>query len=163
LKARALRLLAGRDYGREELARKLRPHAASDEALQAVLDELQAKDLLSDERAAAALLRRRADKLGATRVLAELRQKGFAADLIAAQAGFLGESEETRLKTVWEKKFGQAPVNRADQARQMRFLASRGFASAQIASWMRQLGLQADTKNEMDDREMDGAGTDLQD
>jgi regulatory protein len=78
--------------------------------------------------------------LGATRLVQELKQKGFDADLIAAQADFLQESEESRLKTVWQKKFGLAPQNAAEKAKQMRFLASRGFASGQISKWLRSVG-----------------------
>lgn len=141
LKARALRLLAGRDWGRVELERKLAAHAESAEQLQAALDDLQAKGFISDERAAASLLHRRAGKLGAARVLQELRQKGFDTDLIAAQAGLLQETEENRIQSVWQRKFGTAPQNTAEKAKQMRFLASRGFASSAISQLMRHLPL----------------------
>ena len=140
LKGRALRLLAGRDWGRVELERKLAPHAESAEQLAQVLDDLQAKGFISDERAAASHLHRRADKLGQARLLQELRHKGFDADLIAAQADLLQETEENRLKTVWQKKFAQAPQDAAEKAKQMRFLASRGFAPGLISKWMRSLG-----------------------
>ena len=120
LKGRALRLLAGRDYGRIELERKLAPHADSAEQMAQVLDDLQAKGFISDERAAASHLHRRADQLG--------------------QARLLQETEENRLKTVWQKKFAQAPQDAAEKAKQMRFLASRGFAPGLISKWMRSLG-----------------------
>ena len=148
LKSRALRLLAGRDWGRAELARKLAPYADSEQALQTALDDLQAKGFISDERAAASLLHRRANKLGAARLVQELKQKGFDADLIAAQADFLQESEESRLKTVWQKKFGLAPQNTAEKAKQMRFLASRGFAPGQISKWLRSVGAGTEVKAE---------------
>ena len=32
-------------------------------------------------------------------------------------------------REVWRKKFGQVPVDAADKARQMRFLAGRGFGA----------------------------------
>ncbi len=137
LKGRALRLLAGRDYGRIELERKLAAHAESAEQLQAALDDLQAKGFISEERAAASLLNRRAGKLGTGRLLAELKQKGFAADLIAAQVENLRESEESRALTVWQKKFGQVAANPAERAKQMRFLASRGFATGVISKVLR--------------------------
>ena len=50
LRERAVRLLARREHARTELSRKLAPHAESAEALEAVLDELVARRLLSDER-----------------------------------------------------------------------------------------------------------------
>jgi regulatory protein len=140
LKGRALRLLATRDYGRVELERKLGSYADSPQALQAVLDDLQIKGFISDERAAASLLNRRANKLGVARVLSELRQKGFAADLIASQADILRESEESRIKSVWLSKFSAPPSSPSEKAKQMRFLASRGFSSSLISRLMRQLG-----------------------
>ena len=148
LKARALRLLAGRDYGRVELERKLKPYADSEQALQIVLDDLQAKGFISEERAAASVLNRRASNLGAARVLGELRQKGFAAELIAAQADILRETEEIRIKLVWKKKFLAPPENPAVQMKQMRFLAARGFSSAQISKLMRRLGKDDDMEGD---------------
>jgi regulatory protein len=139
LKARALRLLAARDYGRAELTRKLQVHAENPEALQATLDDLQAKGFINEERAAASLLNRRANKLGAARVLQELRHQGFDEELIAIQAEILRESEEIRIKNVWEKKFSKQPTDASNRAKQMRFLASRGFASNQIGRLMRSL------------------------
>lgn len=139
LKGRALRLLAARDYGRAELERKLSAYAESAESMRVLLDELQAKGFINDARAAASVLHRRAEKLGAARVLGELRQKGFTPELIAAQADILRESEEIRIKTVWQKKFTSAPSNPADKAKQMRFLASRGFAPSLISKLMRAL------------------------
>ena len=144
LKSRALRLLAGRDWGRVELERKLAPYAESAEQLQSALDELQAKGFISDARAAASLLHRRADKLGTSRLVQELKQKGFASDLIASQADLLKENEENRMQAVWRKKFGAAPQNPAEKAKQMRFLASRGFATSTIAQWMRHLPVMDD-------------------
>ena len=144
LKSRALRFLAARDYGRAELERKLSPHADSPEQLQAALDDLQAKGFISEERAAASLLNRRAGKLGAVRVLQELRQKGFDTELIAAQADILRETEEIRIKSVWQKKFGHAPQDASTRVKQMRFLAGRGFAATQISKLMRSLEQGAD-------------------
>ncbi len=144
LKARALRLLAGRDYGMAELERKLAPHAESAEALAAVLAELHEKGFISDERAAASLLYRRADKLGSSRLLMELRQKGFADDLIAEHAEGLRESEAERAQAVWQKRFGHKPQSPQERAKQMRFLASRGFAGDVIGRLMRSVGAAED-------------------
>ncbi len=140
LKARASRLLAMRDYGRAELERKLKPYAADTQDLALALDALQAQGWISDERAAAAHMHRRASKLGAARVLVELRQKGFDPELIAVQAGILQETEENRLKNVWQKKFAAPPANSAERAKQQRFLVSRGFSTGAIAKLMRSLG-----------------------
>lgn len=50
LRERALRLLARREHACGELARKLMPHAESEEELTGVLEDLAARGLLSDER-----------------------------------------------------------------------------------------------------------------
>ena len=77
LKARALRLLSQREHSRAELARKLARHVQDGDDLAAVLDELAAKDLQSDTRAAEGLLRRRAGHMGVARIGQELRTKGL--------------------------------------------------------------------------------------
>ena len=54
------------------------------------------------------------------------------------------KNEENRMQAVWRKKFGAAPQNPAEKAKQMRFLASRGFATSTIAQWMRNLPVMDD-------------------
>lgn len=139
LKGRALRYLAGRDYTRAELARKLasRPPdellpAPTTADIERVLDELQAKGFLSDSRAAEALLRRRGARLGGTRVLGELRQKGVPDELLASVAQQLRETEQARAQAVWQKKFGTPAQTPAERLKQLRFMAARGF-SAEMA------------------------------
>jgi len=76
LKGRALRLLAAREHSRVELERKLATHAGDDPAeLARMLDELAAKGFISEQRVAESVLHRRAGRLGAGRVLQELRGK----------------------------------------------------------------------------------------
>ncbi len=128
LKGRALRLLASRDHSRAELQRKLAPHAESPEQLAAVLDEMLAKGFLDEARAAQSLLNRRSPGRGAARVLAELRQRGLPDPLVQAAASELRDTEAQRARAAWDKKFGQPPADPLERARQMRFLAARGFA-----------------------------------
>lgn len=128
LKGRALRLLASRDHSRAELERKLAAHTEDPEALQRTLDELQAKGFLNEARAAQSLVHRRAPKLGALRVKAELQQRGLPDAVVADAMAELAGSEAERARAVWHKKFGEAPADAAERARQMRFLAARGFS-----------------------------------
>lgn len=144
LKGRAIRLLAGREHSRQELERKLAAHAESPAALTAVLDELAAKDLQSDARALAALIHRRGDKLGNLRLCAELREKGFAPELIAQYSEQFAASEMARAEAVWQKKFKTPAQDRAELAKQQRFLASRGFAASTISRLLRQRQYPAD-------------------
>ena len=76
LKGRALRCLAQREHSRAELERKLAAHAESPEQLAQVLDELQAKDFISEARVIESVVNRRQAKLGASRIKHELQGKG---------------------------------------------------------------------------------------
>ena len=129
LKARALRLLAQREHSRSELQAKLAPHVQEGEDLAALLDQLQARDFINEERVVESVLHSRAPRLGAQRVLQELRRKGLDEDLLRAAAGRLKDTELERARAVWHQRFGNAPApaTREEQAHQMRFLAARGF------------------------------------
>lgn len=134
LKARALRLLAQREHSRAELMAKLARHVQEGEDLPALLDALQAKGFIDETRVAASVLHRRAPLLGTQRVLQELRRKGLQEDLVRQAAGELAGSELERARTVWHKRFGAAPAADTPQerARQMRFLAARGFSAEAV-------------------------------
>lgn len=131
LKARALRLLAQREHSRSELTAKLARHVQEGDDLPALLDALQARGFIDEARVAASVVYRRAPLLGSQRVLQELRRKGLDEDLVRAAASQLQDSELERALAVWRQRFGHAPPASTPQerARQMRFLATRGFAA----------------------------------
>ncbi len=128
LRERAVAHLAQREHTRAELDRKLAPHAESPEELQAVLDELARRNLISDERYAAVRGEALAKKFGAARVARELRGKGVAADAVQRIAGELNTSELERAREVWKKRFGSPARSAAERAKQGRFLQGRGFS-----------------------------------
>ena len=139
LKGRALRLLAGREHSRVELERKLAVHAPTPEELVQVLDELQAKDFISEARVVASVINRRQARLGASRIKRELQGKGIDADMVANAMGELKATELERAREVWRKKFDSktdapplADISPAERAKQMRFLAARGFGAEVI-------------------------------
>ncbi len=148
LKARALQWLAQREHSRIELRRKLlrlaRRRAADQAAggdgeaalatadpaieVDALLDWLVAQRHLSDTRFVESRVNARAARYGNLRIRQELSQHGAALD--AATAERLKASELTRARTVWARRYGSAPATQAgEQARQMRFLAGRGFSA----------------------------------
>jgi regulatory protein len=137
LKGRALRLLGMREHSRAELERKLASHEQEPGELQRVLDDLQAKDFISDERAAESVLHRRSGRLGAGRIRQELQAKGIAAELVAASLASLKATELERAREVWRKKFGEPPQDAAQRAKQARFLVSRGFSGEVVARVLR--------------------------
>jgi regulatory protein len=129
LLARALGYLARREHSRSELARKLAPHAAGVEQLNQLLDDLEAKKLLSEARFVEVLARSRGERFGAARVKQELRAHGVQADLVRSTVNDLQKSELERARSVWQRRFGVVAPYAAGRAKQMRFLAARGFSA----------------------------------
>ena len=129
LKGRALRLLAGREHSRAELERKLSEHAQDAGELARILDDLQAKGFINEARVVESVIHRRSERLGSARIAHELRAKGLPPDTIAQAVGQLQASELDRARALWSRKFGQAPAEPKEQARQMRFLLARGFSA----------------------------------
>jgi len=132
LKGRALRLLSGREHSRTELERKLKPHETEPGELARALDDLEAKGFISEQRVVESVLHRRAARLGTGRVKHELQAKGISAEAVADAVQSLRGTEVARARAVWQKKFGQVADDPAGRARQMRFLAARGFGGEAI-------------------------------
>ena len=128
VKARAVSLLAQREYSRQELTDKLTAAQASPEEVEQALAQLEAKGLVDDARVVETLVNRRSGKLGASRLRQELQAKGVSAELVAETMAGLKGSELARAQAVWQKKFGQLAATSADRNKQARFLASRGFS-----------------------------------
>lgn len=137
LKARALRLLSLREHSRAELQAKLQRHVQEGEDLGPVLQALEQAGWINEERVAESVVHRRAGRLGTQRVLQELRAKGLDEELVRAQAEQLRASEGERARDVWQRRFGQAPDTPQERARQMRFLAARGFDGDTVRKLMR--------------------------
>ena len=131
LKGQALRLLSGREYSRAELERKLKAKEEEPGELARALDELTAKGFISEQRVIESVINRRSARLGTARIRQELQGKGLDRDAVLEAVAGLQSTELERACEVWRRKFGlkspellAAPTERA---RQMRFLATRGF------------------------------------
>ena len=150
LRERALRILVRREYSRLELRRRLLEHAASEEELDALLDTLEQKKQLSDQRYAESRARVLGRKYSSARIGQELRRQGVG-DADMAQAMHAARAADLqRARTIWQRKFGSRPSfglnddgsnnasndassdrtnnTAAERARQIRFLQSRGFS-----------------------------------
>jgi regulatory protein len=127
LKGRALRYLAAREHSRAELERKLAPHEETPGQLAQVLDDLEAKDFISEARVVESVINRRAARFGAARIKHELLNKGLGAERVAGAIASLKGSEVERAREIWRKKFEGSVPDPAARAKQMRFLAARGF------------------------------------
>ena len=147
LKGRALRLLSGREQSRAELERKLSGHEEEPGQLAAVLDELEAKDFISPARVIESVINRRQAKLGASRIKGELQRKGLDVDKVAEAIDGLKATELERAREVWRKKFNSktdAGSSPAERAKQMRFLAARGFGADAIRKVVSRAGTHDD-------------------
>ncbi len=158
LKSQALRYLSQREHSRAELERKLKrwvmakqnsrdaagdapctanraahPDASSPaQQITATLDELTAKGLLSDARAAQSVLNSKAPRYGIRRLRQELQAKGLGAELVSATLASAQATEFERAQDIWRRKFGATAADAHQRARQMRFLAGRGFTGEVI-------------------------------
>jgi len=56
-----------------------------------------------------------------------LLAKGLEPEAVAQAVQQLRQSELARAREIWRKKFDEPPADAAERAKQMRFLASRGF------------------------------------
>ncbi len=133
VKGRALRYLAQREHSRAELERKLarhvedQPEASAQVQIAAALDELAAKGLLSEARAAESVLLGQGRRCGVRRLKQTLQAKGLAPEMITHTLQQARSTELARALEVWRRRFGSPPADAAERARQMRFLAGRGF------------------------------------
>jgi len=132
LRERAMRLLALREHSRAELARKLGQSGFDACDIQPLLDEFEEKKWLSDRRFAESYVADHRARAGAIKLAFNLRQRGVADNIIEAVLNDNRDSELERAQTVWQKKFGSAPTDMTEKARQMRFLQSRGFGTEVI-------------------------------
>ena len=133
VKGRALRYLAQREHSRRELERKLarhvedQPEASAQAQIAAALDDLVAKGLLSEARVAESILASLGQRYGTRRLKQSMQMKGLAPALVTSTLLQARSTELERAREVWRRRFGSLPVNAAERARQMRFLAGRGF------------------------------------
>ncbi len=136
LKARALRLLMRRDHGRAELVRQLTRHAESPEALEMLLDELVRRKLLSEDRVAESRAHTLSRKFGASRIRQDLRARGIADETIERVTEEAKATEVGRASEIWKRKFREPAASQSERAKQMRFLAARGFSHDTIKKVM---------------------------
>jgi regulatory protein len=127
LHTRAMKYLVRREHSRAELHAKLLLKATPEDNVERVLDELAARGWLSDFRAAEQVVRLRRNRFGMQRIAYELRQKGIGEDLINDVLPQMRESELDAARSIWQRKFGIAPEDAKDKAKQVRFMQSRGF------------------------------------
>jgi regulatory protein len=80
---------------------------------------------------AEALIRVRGQRYGRRRIAQELDRRGIDRETIAATLPPPGDENALAL-ALWQRKFGRAPDSLQERARQIRFLAARGFPASII-------------------------------
>jgi regulatory protein len=137
LQAEAVGLLARREYARAELEQKLIAKGWERSEVRTTLDELAAEGYLSDARYAHALVAQKTGRYSRRGIAAELKTKGVGAQEIAAALSQANLDDEAALAALWERRYGRAPADEREKARQVRFLQSRGFALSAILKLLR--------------------------
>ena len=136
LKKRALYYLGKRDYSRVELGRKILNYSESLEIskvdLELILDELEEKDWLSDDRFSEQFVLSKKRKFGARKIAHELKLRGVSESIISRVLRDIKDDEFLLAKKIWEKKFNQIPIKIDEKAKQIRFMQSRGIEVAII-------------------------------
>ena len=130
----ALALLAGRDFGRTELVRRLARRGYAESVVNGVVDTLVAERLLSETRFVEQFIRQHAGRgHGPARIRAELRERGVPEAEVDAGLEAAGEDWGAVARDVRRRRFGLSPPgDYAERARQARFLQYRGFSAEQI-------------------------------
>ncbi|MGB8337718.1 MAG: recombination regulator RecX [Burkholderiales bacterium] len=129
LRAKALAYLARREYSRAELQHKLNALTEDGSEVEAVLDDLTKRKLLSEARFVEQVVHARQSKFGSRRIQHELREKGVSEAAIEHAVADFKLTELDNARAVWQKKFGELPTSASERAKQMRFMQSRGFSS----------------------------------
>lgn len=132
--AQALKLLARREHGRAELARKLAQRGWESRHIDPVLQRLSEAGYLSDARyaqARVAELQRR--RYGPLRAQAELRARGIDRQAITEAVQVDDEAWYQACRAARAQLFGrQTPGSALERSRLQRQLQARGFTGAQI-------------------------------
>ena len=125
-----------------ELLQKLKPFALSDvdldtnvdidpeaidDKIKVILDDFKARGWLSDVRFAEQVSHARQRKFGSQRIAHELRQKGVADEVVANAIESAQRNDLDNARVIWQKKYGLAPKDKKEWAKQVRFLQGRGF------------------------------------
>jgi regulatory protein len=141
VKATAIRMLARREYARAELFHRLLHRGADRAEVERVLAELEALGYLSDARFAGAVVHRKAGRYAKRAIAHELKEKGVASAAAKAALGALDNVDElAEATTLWRRRFGVAPGDEREKARQVRFLLARGYSAAIVFKVLRTAG-----------------------
>jgi len=114
-----------------ELRKKILTYSESLEIskvdLELVLDELEKKGWLSDDRFSEQFVSTKKRKFGTQKIAHELKLRGVDESIINRVIKGIKNDEFFLAKKIWEKKFNRIPITIDEKAKQIRFMQSRGI------------------------------------
>ena len=133
----AIYSLAMREHSRKELYNKLQKKEYVEGVdVEKLLDELEEKNYLNEQRFAESFLRYRSSKgQGSVKITSELYSRGINRNLIDQTFEKSEINWFNKAKEQLEKKFGkEKSIDFKEKCKRMRFLSSRGFSSEIVHS-----------------------------
>ena len=140
IKFKAVAALAAKERSRLGLFKKLSDQfeePGDAELINSVLEELEKRKYLSDERFAKSQVMIKNSRFGDQKLRWELRRQGVSSELADEAIRENEVSELDRARVLWERRFGEPPQDPKERARQVRFLAYRGFSFRTIEKVLR--------------------------
>ncbi len=136
---KAMDLLARREHASDELSRKLEKAGFERDTAEEAISRLAEEGLQSDERFVFSFIQSRINQgKGPLRIRADLGERGVASGTISAALDIAGADWAALAIEVRHRKFGdEVPSDYKEKARQMRFLAYRGFETEHIKRALR--------------------------
>ncbi len=128
LKSKALYFLSRREYAYQELFTKLKKYSDNESEIRQVLDNLCESGYLSEQRFIKSFINSRSKKHGLLKIKYQLSQKTTDSDLVAQIINDTDFDEVALARELFKKKFGVVATDRAELAKQIRFLQNRGFS-----------------------------------
>jgi regulatory protein len=92
---------------------------------------------LSDDRFARAVVRQKSGAYSKRAIAQTLKAKGVTCDAATEALGENAIDDQDALVALWRRRFGRAPADDREKARQIRFLQSRGFSLSAIFKLLR--------------------------
>ena len=123
---KAVAALARRERSRLGLYKKL-SETFNEEGDKELINSVLDKKYLSDERYARIQVLTRSARYGDRKLFWNLQRDGVSREIAEEALKQNEESEYDRALVLWKRKFGEPPEDYKERAKQIRFLASRGF------------------------------------
>ncbi len=119
-----------------ELEKKINVYAdslkISNYEIKSILDDLEQKDWISDQRFTEQFVFSKKRKFGMRRIARELNLHGVDELIINKAISAIKEEEFLLAKQIWKKKYNQLPDTIEEKAKQIRFMQSRGIEISTI-------------------------------